>query len=102
MAARGKTGFLPEELGGTWIQTVEPEIIVFTSVRGERTTLEPMSTAEAMAPLLQRSPWVMFEPAGAQEHLDLLARLCQQARCYRASFAPDLFAAPRALEDFLP
>jgi hypothetical protein len=102
LAARRKTGFLPEELGGRWIQAIEPEIIVFTSVGGERTTLEPISVAEAMAPLIQRSPWVLFEPTAAQEHLDLLARLCQQAKCYRGTFAPDLFAAPGALEDFLP
>jgi hypothetical protein len=102
LTSRGKTGFLPEELGGTWIQTIEPEIIVFTSVGGERTTLEPMSPAEVMAPLLHRSLWVLFEPTAAQEHLDLLARLCRQATCYRGTFAPDLFAAPGALEDFLP
>jgi hypothetical protein len=102
LASRGKTGFWPEELGATWVQAIEPEIIVFTSVGGDRTTLQPMSAAEVMAPLLQRSLWVLFEPTAAQEHLDLLARLGRQARCYRATLAPDLFAAPGALEDFLP
>jgi hypothetical protein len=102
LASRGKTGFLPEELGGRWIQTIEPEIIVFTSVGRERTVLEPMSGADVMALLLHRSPWVLFEPTAAQEHLDLLARLCRQAKSYRGTLAPDLFAAPGALEDFLP
>lgn len=102
LADRGKTGFWPEELGASWVQTVEPEIILFTSVGGDRTTLSPMSAAEVMAELMQWSMWVMFEPTGAQEHLDLLARLGRQARCFRATLAPDLFAAAGALEDFLP
>jgi hypothetical protein len=102
MESRAKTGFWPEELGSSWIQTVVPEIIVFTSVAGDRTTMSPASPAAVMRELMQWSLWVMFEPTAAQEHLDLLARLGRQARCYHATLAPDLFAAPRALEDFLP
>ncbi len=102
LESRGKTGFWPEELGSTWVQRVEPEIIVFTSVGGDRTAIAPASPAEVMRELLQWSLWVMFEPTAAQEHLDLLARLGRQARCYHARLAPDLFAAPHALEDFLP
>ncbi len=102
LAARGKTGFWPEELGATWVQTVEPDILVFTSVGGEQTKLELMPAAEILAQLLQWSMWVMFEPTAAQEHLDLLARLGRQTRCYRATLAADLFDAPGALEDFLP
>lgn len=99
---RGKTGFLPEALGGNWVQTVEPDIVLFTSVGGSHTTIVPASAAEIIRELMQWSMWVMFENTAAQEHLDLLTRLGGQARCYRASFAPDLFAAPNALEDFLP
>ncbi len=99
---RGKTGFWPEELGATWIQSVVPEIVVFTAVGGERTTMTRTSPAAIMKELLQWSLWVMFEPTAAQEHLDLLSRLGRQARCYKAMLGPDLFAAPRALEDFLP
>jgi hypothetical protein len=102
LPSRGKTGFWPEELGATWVQTVEPDIIVFTSVGGERTTLEPMSAGAVLAQLMQWSLWVLFEPTAAQEHLDLLAQLGRQAKCFRATIAPDLFAAPGALEDFLP
>lgn len=102
LPARGKTGFWPEELGASWVQTVEPEIVVFTSVGGDRTTLVPMSPGEVLKGLLQWSLWVMFEPTAAQEHLDLLSRLGRQAKCYQATLAPDLFAAPGALEDFLP
>jgi hypothetical protein len=102
LTSRLKTGFWPEDLGATWVQTVEPEILVFTSLGGERTTLTSMAASDVLAELLQWSLWVMFEPMAAQEHLDLLARLARQARCYRATLAPDIFAAPGALEDFLP
>jgi hypothetical protein len=102
LVARQKTGFWPEELGATCVQTVVPEIVVFTSVGGDRTTLTPAQPGEVLKALLQWSLWVMFEPTAAQEHLDLLSRLGRQARCYHATLAPDLFAAPGAIEDFLP
>lgn len=102
LEARRKTGFWPEELGSTWIQTIEPEIVVFTSVGGDRTRMTPAAPAEVLNALLRWSLWVMFEPTAAQEHLDLLSRLGRQARCYHATLAPDLFSAPGALEDFLP
>lgn len=99
---RGKRGFEPEDLGGAWLSSVEPDFVVFTALGGERTRLEPMAPKAAMRALLQWSPWVMFEATAAQEHLDLLARLGRQARCYQATLAPDLFSATGALEDFLP
>lgn len=99
---RGKVGYDVEMLGAEWVQTVEPETLVFTSVGGSRTTLTPMTAREALNELMVWSRWVMFEPTAAQEHLDLLAQLIHQARCYRAELAPDLFTAPGALMDFLP
>ena len=102
LPSRGKTGFWPEELGAEWVQTIEPDIVVFTSVGGDRTRLTAASPTEILKALLQWSLWVMFEPTAAQDHLDLLSRLGRQARCYHASLAPDLFSAPRALETFLP
>ena len=102
LVRRNKTGFWPEELGAAWVQTVVPEIVVFTAVGGERTTLTPAAPSEVLKALMQWSIWVMFEPTAAQEHLDLLSRLGRQARCYHATLAPDLFTAPGAIEDFLP
>ncbi len=99
---RGKTGYWPEDLGATWVQAVEPEVIVFTSVGGDRTRLVPMATVEVIRLLLRGSIWVMFEERAAQEHLDLLAQLGRQSKCFRGTLAPDLFSAPGALEDFLP
>src|SRR6185436_19838192 len=75
MPARGKTGYWPEDLGARWVQTVEPDIVVFTEVSGPATKMTRASPAEVMRGLLQWSIWVMFEPTGAQEHLDLLSRL---------------------------
>ena len=99
---REKAGFWPEELGARWVQTVEPDFVVFTSLGGERTSFAPASSREILSGLIHRSVWVMFEPMGAQEHLDLLARLGRQARCFHATLAPDLFTESRTLEDFLP
>ena len=102
LVSRQKTGFWPEELGATWVQTVVPDIVVFTSVGGDRTRLTRSSPADVMRELMQWSLWVLFEPTAAQEHLDLLSRLGGQAACYHATLAPDLFQASGALEDFLP
>jgi hypothetical protein len=102
LAARAKTGFWPEELGARWVQVVEPDVLLFTSVGGEQTTLAPMSAPDVMRELMQWSMWVLFEPTAAQEHLDLLSQLARQTRSFRAAFAADLFDAPGALEDFRP
>ncbi len=102
LTRRQKTGFYAEELGGRWREAVEPDFLLFAELGNGRTRLLPMEPTEVMRVLVQSSPWVLFESTAAQEHLDLLARLGRQARCFRAQLAPDLFAAPGALADFLP
>jgi len=102
LTRRGKTGFFAEELGGRWLASVEPELLLFAELGNGRTRLTPMEPTEVMRVLMQSSPWVLFETTAAQEHLDLLARLARQARCFRAQLAADLFEAPGALQDFLP
>jgi hypothetical protein len=102
MPARAKTGFWAEQLGAPWVQTVEPDIVVFTSIGGDRTRFTPVAPVTILKGLLHRSLWVMFETTGAEEHLDLIGRLGRQSQCYQATIAPDIFAAPRALEEFLP
>lgn len=99
---RNKTGFWPEELGARWIQTVPPDIVVFTEGLAERTRLEPAEPREILNRLIQGSIWVMFETTRAAEHLEVLSRLGRQARCYRAMLGPDLFNHPEALAGFLP
>jgi hypothetical protein len=102
LTRRNKTGFYAEELGGRWRESVEPEFVLFTELGNGKTRLTVMQPTDVMRVLVQSSPWVLFESIAAQEHLDLLARLSRQARCFRAQLAPDLFDAPGALADFLP
>lgn len=102
LAGRGKTGFWPEELGGQWVPSVEPDLVLFTAGIGPCTRLAPATPREILANLIHNSAWVMFEATGAGEHLDLLARLGRQARCYHATLGPDLFTHPDALLGFLP
>lgn len=102
LPGRGKTGFWPEELGGQWVPSVDPDIVLFTAGIGPGTRLTPAPPREILASLIHNSVWVMFETTGAAEHLDLFARLGRQARCYHAILGPDLFAHPDALAGFLP
>jgi hypothetical protein len=99
---RGKLGYWPEELGARWVQTVEPEIVLFAEGLGARTVFRKSEPREILDRLIRSSAWVMFEATGASEHLALLSRLGGQARCYAAILGPDLFTHPDALAGFLP
>ena len=101
LTRRRKTGYLAEDLGGSWAPVVVPEIILFPVV-GERTTIGPMAPRAVLSALIQWSLWVLFEEVHAQEHLDLLGRLAGQSRCYQATVGPDLFRNPTLLQDLLP
>jgi len=103
-AARGgrKTAFFPEELGGTWAGRVVPRIVIFPRIAGSETRVEPVRGRDALAELVRWSAWVALEPALAQEHLDLLAALARQSRCFRASLAPDLFARRDLFLELVP
>jgi hypothetical protein len=97
LAGRGKVGYWPEDLGGVWTPLVRPEIIIFTSVGRGRTAAKPLGRLEAATELVRWSSWVVLEPDLAQAHLDLLARVTRQARCYRVTLGRDLFARPNRL-----
>ena len=99
-ARRGKMGFYPHDLGGSWIDTVQPEILLFPSV-GEKTSIEPISPRDAMKALIDSSIWVLFETTHAQEHLEALSRLVKQSRCFRATLGPDLFDNPALLQELV-
>jgi hypothetical protein len=103
-AARGgrKSAFFPEELGGSWAGQVTPQILALPRVEGSLTRLEPVRPREALAELVRWSAWVALEPALAQEHLDLLAALARQARCYRLFLGPDLFGGRDVLMELMP
>jgi hypothetical protein len=94
---RGKVGFWPEDLGAVWTPLVSPDIVIFPTVGRTRTTAQPIARAEALAELVRWSAWVMLEPDLAQAHLDVLAQLAGQARCYRVTLGRDLFARPNRL-----
>jgi len=99
---RGKTVFWPEELGGTWVERVEPEILLFPTISGSRTAIAPLAPKETLAQLVRWSAWVILEPHLAQEHLDLLAALGRQATAYRLELGRDLFANPHLIDELIP
>jgi hypothetical protein len=99
-ARRGKMGFYPQDLGGSWVPTVQPEILLFPSV-GEKTSVEPLGARQAMNALIDSSIWVLFETTHAQEHLDALSRLVKQSRCFKATLGPDLFDNPALLQELV-
>lgn len=102
--ARGgrKTSYFPEELGGTWSDRVTPEILALPRVEGGLTRIEPIRGREALAELVRWSAWVMLEPDLAQPHLDLLASLARQCRCFRLALGPDLFGGRDLLLELVP
>jgi len=104
LPSRGKTGYRPEDLGGRWASRVRPEIIAFSSVGagGAPTALGAVGARETLAALVRWSAWVLFEPALADEHLALLARLAAQARSLRLTLGPDLFAPGDRLMELVP
>lgn len=103
LSAHGKMICWPEDLGGRWVDRVEPDVIVFVSANRDEgiTHAETMSSREATARLVRASAWVMLEPNLAQGHLELLARLARQARCFRVRLAEDLFTSPQRLQELI-
>jgi len=99
---RKKTLFTPEDLGGSWAPRVRPDILLFISVGDTETTLQRISPGEVLSQLVRWSAWVILEPDLAQPHLDLLAALGAQTRCFRASLGPDLFTNPDLLMELVP
>jgi len=97
LARRRKQGFWPEELGGEWASRVVPRYLLFSHL-GDRTEGTLLAPVEAVSELVKWSMWILFEPLHAQEHLDLLARLVAQSRCYDVTLGPDLFRDPTLLQ----
>lgn len=101
LATRHKVAYWPEELGSQWVPTVEPDVLLFTSIGTDRTRAEPIGAGQALAQLVRSSAWVAVEPELADEHLDLITRLARQARRYRVSLGQDLFTEPTRLEELV-
>ena len=96
---RGKIGVWPEELGGSWIPSIVPKVILFCNVGGEQTTLQRISGMDAMRGLMQWSMWVLFETVAATDHLELLSALTAQTRSFRVHLGKDLFDRPDLLQE---
>jgi hypothetical protein len=102
LEGRGKVGFWPEELGGSWVAAVRPTVLLFPRVGSATTTLDPVRPRDVLAELVRWSAWVALEPDLAQAHLDLLARLGAQATAYHIQLGRDLFDDPTLLERLIP
>lgn len=101
-ARRGKTGYDADALGGSWVSTVVPDVIVFPTVDAHaKTALVRVTPREAVRALIASSVWVLAEATHAQEHLDRLGQLCAQCRVYSATLGPDLIARPSLLQEML-
>ena len=99
---RRKTGFLPEELGGRWVERVVPGIIAIAAIHAGATSMEPLRPALAVADLLSWSLLFIVDADGAQRHLELVTRLAAQARCYRLRLGRDIFEHPDLLSGLVP
>jgi hypothetical protein len=97
LARRQKTGFLPEELGGRWVDRVVPDIVAIADIHDGPTRLEPVRRALVVADLLSWSLLFVVDPGGAQRHLELVTRLAAQCRCYRLRLGRDIFEHPDLL-----
>ncbi|MFN2316243.1 MAG: hypothetical protein ABR551_00160 [Gemmatimonadales bacterium] len=95
--ARARRLMWPEEAGGGWVPFVVPERLLFPSV-GDTTTASLVPVADAVTRVLRSSAWLLFEPLRGQEHLDRLAQLATQCRCYAVTVGPDLIQDPTLLE----
>lgn len=95
---RRKDGFWAEELGSVWIPTVRPGIVAFPEI-GARTSMVPARARQTLGALVKWSLCVLYEPAFAEQHLDVLSSLAAQARCFDLTLGPDLFSHPHLLEE---
>jgi len=99
---RQKMAMWPEELGATWLPSVQPDILLFTTVGDRVSSAEPIAAKDSLTELVRWSAWVVLEPELAQEHLDLLTRLAKQAQGYRVTLGRDLFEDPNKLTELIP
>jgi hypothetical protein len=102
LSRRQKTGFTPEDLGGSWLERVPIDIVALSAVHDGPTCVAPLARSVAVGELLSWSRFFVLEPALAQEHMDLVARLVKRAACYRLSLGRDIFERPDLLRDLVP
>ncbi len=94
---RSKRGVFIEELHPAALRAdAAPGLLVLPSVsRDGSTRISPVSPSEAF---LEHAPNLLLtEPASSQAHLDALARLVDESRCYRLETGRDLGAVAESL-----
>lgn len=79
-----------------------PAVILFPAVASEAAAsrIEPMAPSEA-ATLLLPQGLLVFDPATAHRHFQLLCDLVEQCACYRLHFARDFDSVPALVEALL-
>lgn len=98
LADRGKTGWFAEELGAVWISRLTPAVVAFPVVSAdEPTAVASMRARDALSRVMLSSPWVALEADVADEHLGLMTRLVEHARCVQLTLGRDLFERPDLL-----
>ncbi len=97
-----KRGFYAEELYGTEIGTCcRPALVLFPQVvDAPRSYLESLPKSRAMELLLPQA-LLVYDAEVARREFQVLAKLVQQADCYRLHFGRDLFDLPKLITPLL-
>lgn len=102
LPARGKTGFTPEELGGRWTPRVTPQVLAFTGLGGDTTSVEPIAPREVLAELIRWSFTGVVEVDSADPYLAVLAKLGRQVTSFRLRLGRDIFSDSERLMRLVP
>lgn len=97
-----KKQFYPEAIyPGSTAESSRPALILFPHISGEsRSRIERLSKARAFEALLPHGLQVLDRDRSAR-HFDLLARLVEEAECYRLHFGHDVQDLPRVVDPLL-
>jgi hypothetical protein len=96
----GRSCFEPEVvLGSGRKTTAAPGALLFVSLSGkQRSELNQLSQAQAMARLLRACPWATYDSAVASAYLEVLSRLARQTSAFDLFAGRDLLAPGYAAE----
>jgi hypothetical protein len=88
----GKRPFAPDDVfAGGFRDRCRPRLVLFPELTGaDRTDVQRLATADAMARLIRMNPWSCYDRATAPQHLAVLAALAQQAPAFAVRAGRDL------------
>lgn len=86
----------------SFVESCFPAVILFPTL-GEhlKSELQPIKQATALTRLIRQCPWATCDAAAAAAHLDLLAKLAQQAKSYSFAAGRDVFADPASISNLI-